>query len=235
VLVDPDHGRYGTFNLTLKQGPMLTTTDAPTAFSTAGLSESARFRFTATAGQTLTVGLAGLAYTGTGSGSSALTVRTPSAGYLPGVYCDPTIAAGDCRVVLPNLSAGTYSVVIQPPPSVKMTGSIALSSDITGTLVPGTAQSITVSRDGQRAAYTFSGTTGSHVTVALSGVTTSPASQSLTLSVYLPDGSYYNSTTTGSTSGANLDLASLPATGTYTVVVDSTPGYTWQGQLLVGP
>jgi hypothetical protein len=197
------------------------------------VSETARFRFTAIAGQNLAVGISGLGYVGTSGGNSVLAVYGPNAGGLAGVYCNPASPGGDCKVFLPSLAAGTYSVMIQPTPGVKITGTVALSSDLTGTLVAGTPQSITVSRVGQRAAFTFSGTTGTHVTVTLSGVTVSPTGESLTLSVYLPNGSFY---TSASTQHERRDPRSRhfppPAP---TVVVDSWPGYPWQGQLLLGP
>ena len=232
VLVDPAHGVYGTFNLTLERGPMLDTVSAPTAFATTGPSESARMRFTASAGQTLTVGIANLAYVGSG-GATSLSVNGPNASQIVSGVCLPNAAQPNCRIVAKNLAAGIYSVVLQPP--VAVSGNATLSSDVTGTLTAGSAQSTTVSRVGQRAVYTFFGNAGDSTSLEFFGITTTPASQSLTLGVYLSNGTFVNSVSASTSSPSILNFASLPATDTYTVIVDSNAGYTWTGTVELDP
>src|SRR5260221_9420250 len=234
VLLDPDYGTYGSFSLTLKQGALLTTTDPPTSFAPAATPESARLRFVATAGQTLAIGISGLAYTGTGSGASTLYVYAPnqSSDYAT---CNTTFAGSGCHLTWPNTVAGTYSVVLRPPTNVKVTGSATLSSDLTGTLIAGTPQTINAARVGQRARFTFAGTAGDSTSVKLYGVTTTPVSQTLDVTVYKPDGSSLANTTLSGGSTL-INLASLPVTGTYSVVVVTNTGaVTWQGQLSLDP
>ena len=229
--VDPLYGNYGTVKLTLKQGPMLVTTDPPTSFTTATASESARARFTATAGQNIGVGVAGLTYPGGGSGTSTLVVYKPDRSQAGTAPCDPTIAGGNCAIFLPNLAAGTYGVVLRPPSGVKVSGTFAVSSDVTGTLTAGTAQAVITARVGQRAAYTFSGTSGDNVAIEIYGLTTTPANETVDLTLYGPTG-----TVLGSTSlwrgGAFVNKV-LTSTGTHTVVLQPGHGAPFTAQLLL--
>jgi hypothetical protein len=230
--VDPLYGNYGSIKLTLKQGPVLTTTDPPSSFSTATASESARARFTATAGQNLNVGVGGLTYPVGGSGNSTLIVYRPDRSQAGTATCNPTISGGNCGIALSNLAAGTYGVVLRPATGVKVSGTFALSNDVTGTLTAGTAQTVTTTRAGQRASYTFAGTAGDNVAVEIYGLTTTPATETVYLTLYGPTG-----TNLGSTSlwrgGAFVNKASLPSTGTYSVVLEPNNGVPFTAQLLL--
>ncbi len=127
--VDPAVGAYGSFNLTLKQGPMLLVSDPPTAFAPGGASETARFRFSSTAGQNLSLGVAGLAYD-TGSGSTTFSVYAPNGTAVGTASSCSTVGVsnGYCRMTLTNLpQTGTYSVALQPPSGTKISGNISLS------------------------------------------------------------------------------------------------------------
>ena len=236
VYVDPNGGSYGTFNLTLKQGPILLTSDPPSAFAPAGVAETARFRFAGTAGQNLSVGVAGLTYA-IGSGTSYLTVYAPSGAVVgSGASCDPGTQGGYCRAPLINLPAtGTYSVVLQPADGVKMSGNVALSAELTGSLASGMPQALGPTRPGQLARYAFTGNAGDSTSVKLDAVANTPSSQYLRLYVYKPDGTAYSSVNANSGSSAIINIPSLPATGTYTVVVDPWYGAAWQGTLLLDP
>jgi hypothetical protein len=234
VFVDPSFGAYGPLNLTLKQGVLLQTSDPPTSFSTAANSESARFRFTGTAAQNLSVAIAGLTYIGTG-GAGSLTVFGPTGGQVgTAATCGPNFPGGDCRIVLTNLSqSGTYSVALQPPSGVKMSGNIDLSADITGTLTAGVGQAISATRSGQVARFAFAGTVGDSTSVKLYGLSTTPPNQPVLITVLKPDGTTLTSTSTSA--NAIVTLASLPSTGNYTVVMDPTNGEIWQATIKLDP
>jgi hypothetical protein len=227
ISVDPNAGAYGTLKLTLKQGPTLVAGDSPTSFAPADAPETARFRFTPSAGQAMTLSVANLAYVGTSASSTNIVVSGPSGS--GSVQCNPT--SWSCFLIVSNLSAATYSVAIEPPAGVKVTGNIELSAEVVGTLVDGTPQSVTTSRPGQQARYTFPGTAGAGTSVKLYGVTTSPAAQNLSVVVRDPNGYVYNQSSIGSGSSTLVNLPSLPATGTYTVLVVPSTASTWQGQL----
>jgi hypothetical protein len=234
VGVDPDFGAYGSFKLTLKQGAMLQESGSPSAFAAVGTAETMRFRFSATAGQNYTIGLTGLAYTGTSSSNSLLKVNRPD-GLLVGssVNCIPTVAGGSCKITLTNLPlTGTYSVVISPPAGVKIAGAATLSADVTGTLAAGVAQAINATRAGQNARFTFTGTAGDSTSLKLLGLSTAPAGLAVIAVVYRPDGSYLAQTSSIG-APAILNLPSLPVSGIYTVMVEPAHGVTWQAQIML--
>jgi IPT/TIG domain len=230
VYVEPAFGAYGTFNLTLKKGPLMATTDSPWSFTPAGTSEIARARFTATAGQTLNIGLGSLTYVSGSGGSSTLYVYRADASIVDSLSCTPTIAGGNCRLTLTNLAAGTYAVVVRPVPGVKISGTLTVSSDLASALTLGTTQSVSVTRVGQRAGYTFSGTAGDYIGVSAFALSTSPATEYIEVHIMKPDGTQV---TYGRDWRAyNFNVMSLPVTGTYTALVYSD-GPTFSMNLLV--
>lgn len=237
ITVDPSYGAYGSFNLILKQGPMLHATDPATPFASTGASEDERFRFSASAGQSLSIGLGDLAYdVGT---SNALVVFAPNGAVVgtAGASCNTTFAAGHCRWSGTNLpQSGTYSVQVQPTSGAKMSGNITLSDPVAGVLAPSMPNAIDAGREGQVARFAFEGAAGDSTSVKLMGVSTSPSGRSVDLTVYRPDGSSLGSTRLNPpATAAMINLASLPTTGSYTVVVDPTTGGSWQGTLLLDP
>lgn len=236
VVVDPSLGAYGSFKLTLKGGPLLSATDPPTAFSSAVAQERARFRFAATTGQNLAVAISSLVNTA-GSASSALSVAKPDGSpYGSSAFCSPPNAGGTCKLNLTSLPVtGTYSVTFTPGSGVKVTGNVTLSSDLTGTLTEGVAQSLSTTRSGQNARYTFSGAAGQSTSVRLLGTVYSPAGSYLNLRVIKPDGNELASDWTLSAKSILVNLPSLPTTGTYTAVVDPAHGITFNGSLVLDP
>jgi len=236
VTVDPANGAFGTFALTLKQGALLGPTDPPLAFATVGAKESARFRFSGTAGQNVSVGISALA-TGASNGYASLYLYAPNGTALnSGEPCYVT-PSGGCRARITNLAqSGTYSAVLQPVTGANVTGNVNLSQDLAGVLQPGVPQDITA-RSGQAARYTFDGVAGDSTSIKLLGVSTTPSTNISTyISVIRPGGAVIASASTSASSpAAFINLASLPATGTYTVTIDPAQGGAWQGRLLLDP
>lgn len=236
VFVDPAFGAYGAYKLTLKQGPLLGQADPPSNIATAATSEAARYRFSSTAGQNLTLGVANLAYVGTSASATYLNVYRPDRTQVGSVSCGPTVAGGTCKVTLSNLPVtGTYGVALVPPGGVRFTGNINLSSDLAGSLIAGTPVALSATRLGQNARYTFAGTAGESTSVKVLAVSTVPAGQTLYAKVYRPDGALLTSASATSTTPAFVNLGSLPATGTYTVLLEPGYGATWQAQLSLDP
>jgi len=232
VSVDPDVGAYGTFNLNLKQGPLLQTTDPPTPFAPPGITENARFRFAATAGQNLTLGFP----TVTASGAWYVSVFRPTgSSVVSGYVC--TSGVSHCRVVLANLpQTGTYGVEVQPPAGLTISGSVNLSADLVGTLSASSPVELSATRAGQVARYTFSGTVGDSTSIKTFGLTMSPNDRynTVNLQVNSPTGTNLGSVGVSSTSGI-INFGSLPSTGTYTVILDPTYGSSWAGSLELDP
>ena len=237
VTVDPAFAAYGSAKLTLKQGATLLTDAAASSFTAVSASEAGRFRFSATAGQNLTVGITGLTYVGSSSSPTYLAIYRPDRTQVgSSIACYATAAAG-CKVSVANLpQSGLYSVALLPPPGIKISANATLSAELTGTLTAGAAQSVTAGRAGQNGRYTFSGTSGDSTALKLMAVATTPSAQTLNLFLYRPDGAYMGSTSVSGTATAGiLNLPSLPSTGTYTVVLDPSVAATWQAQVMLDP
>ena len=232
VTVDATSGATGTFKITAKQGPLMLATDNPVAFAPPGIAESARFRFAATAGQNFSFGISGITDTA-GSGGSSLSVYNPSAAPGIGANCSPSFPGGDCHAIVTNAVAGTYSAVVRPQVGTSVSGSALVSGELTGTLTAGTWQAVNVTRVGQIARLSFAGTSGDSTSLKAMGVTTTPSGQSLSVTVFRPDGVAYVSGNVGSS--IFINMPSLPQTGTYTFTVDSNQGVPWSGSLLLDP
>jgi hypothetical protein len=110
-------------------------------------------------------------------------------------------------------------VTLKPVGPVSAASSVVLSRPLTG-VVPadGSTSTVSISRPGQIARYTFTGTAGQGFTLqanAGSTFTTSPVA----LAVYQPSGATIASGSVAKSSSTKLDLGVLPTTGTYTVVL----------------
>lgn len=128
-----------------------------------------------------------------------------------------TVTASGQGVQIPKLLlSGTYTIVVDAGSN---TGAIALNivRPFVGSLtLNGAPTAVTLSTPGQRALLTFAGTQGTYANLTLSGVTLSAG----TISLFAPNGAPVDSTTF-TTTGTSLQ-PQLPATGTYTVLIDPT-------------
>jgi YD repeat-containing protein len=132
-----------------------------------------------------------------------------------------TLASATLKVFNPDgsqLTSGTvtYTIVIDPGSN---TGTLALDivRPILGTLaLNGAPTPLVLAPPGQRALLTFSGTQGTYANVTLSAVTVSAG----TVSVIGPNGGVVDSESF-TTAGTSLQ-PQLPATGTYTVLINPT-------------
>ncbi len=165
--------------------------------------------FSGTAGQRISH------YVSSGGASRTVTIRKPDGTTLASGF-SATAAFFLDAVELPT--TGTYSILDDP--SVNNTGlrthTLYSVVDVTGTIViNGSTVPVTLDTPGERAVLTFSGTASQQVTVRLTGNTMGFT----TVTLLKPDGTQL---TTGSSSQQNFNLpqATLPTTGTYTVVVD---------------
>jgi hypothetical protein len=232
VSVTPEWGVYGTFRIALEQGPLLDASANPTTFTTSKNGEAARFRFAGTAGQNLSLAIANLVQSGY-SGSSTFNVYGPDGSQAGSVYCNPA-APSRCNQYLGTLgTVGTYSAVMLSAPGAAASGSVQLDADLTGALTAGTPLTINATRSGQRGRYSFSANAGDSFTLKLLNVLSTPASQSISFTIYKPDGNYLTAGSSSNNNAASLNLWSLPTTGTYTVILQPSIGYPWQAQLLV--
>ena len=115
-------------------------------------------------------------------------------------------------------TTGTYTILVDPASWV--TGSLTLTltsvpADVTGTITAdGTLVNATTTAPGQNAIYTFSGTSGQRVCLAIG------AGPWSTVSLRDPSGSTIASTLIGPFWSGFIDTRTLTVTGTYSVFVD---------------
>jgi hypothetical protein len=219
VFVDP--GSYtASFDLFLSADitGTLTTDGAAQAFTTTRAGQNARYTFTGTAGQGFGLGIPPWTTT-SAVGAVAFTVYKPDNTALITCYMFNPANGSDCNLpLLP--SSGTYTVFVDPG-SYTASFDLFLSADITGTLTTdGAAQAFTTTRAGQNARYTFTGTAGQSLGLGTPVWATTPAGGLVWTTVYKPDNTALTYCYIHSAAGSSCNLSLLPATGTYTIIID---------------
>src|SRR5205823_1032416 len=89
-------------------------------------------------------------------------------------------------------------------------------TDVTGSIVPGGSASVSVGVPGQNVRLSFAGVSGQGVSVRWTSSTIGLA----TLSTLKPGGTTLGPSATVGTGSGFLDVQMLPATGTYTVLLN---------------
>ena len=218
IIVDPSGLSTGSMTLTLTSPLTGTITldgaSVPISLTKAG--RTARYTFSGTSGQWLTLGLTSVTIT-----SSTVTLLKPDGTTLASTTVGTSGGGLEPPSTLPT--TGTYTIVIDP--SGTNTGNITLTlmSYLSGILnLNGAATTTTITPIGRNALYTFTGTAGQWVSLGLTGVTMA----SSTVTLWKPDGTQFASTTIGTTGGSLDAPMTLPTTGTYTVTVNPMAQYT---------
>ena len=127
--------------------------------------------------------------------------------------------------------AGTYTVLVDP--GTTATGGTQVTiydvpPDASASITPGGAPvTLTTTVPGQNAVATFTGTAGRRVSLNLSPVTMSQVK----VTILNPDGSTLAPGQLLGTGGGFVDVRTLPATGTYQILVDPQSTYTGQARL----
>lgn len=179
--------------------------------------------FDGVAGQRLSLGFSAVTIT-----QFYVSVYRPDGGALttPVLY-----GTGGGSLDLPVLPmTGTYTIVLDPVSTYIGTVTVTASTELTGTVTPGgAAVPISITRVGQNARYTFSGTAGNTVSLQLSAVTITTGS----ISIVKPDGTNLVAPASFGTGGIVIDTQVLPASGTYAVFVDPSGVFTGNATLTV--
>ena len=118
--------------------------------------------------------------------------------------------------------SGTYSVAVVPFGSGTGSFTATLSTPVArNLLLEGGPTNVSLTRAGQAAQLTFTGTAGQTLGLGITGLTLSPASStSAQVVVYAPDGSpQYSNNCPTTAPVCPLNLSNLPMSGTYSVVV----------------
>jgi hypothetical protein len=220
ILLDPGESYTGNITVTVSTELTgdITLQGSPVGIAVNRFGQNARYIFSGTSGQTVSLQLSGVTIE-----SGYLSILKPDGSILGLPTSFGAAGAVIDSQVLPT--SGTYAVLVDPGLINTGHATLALYSapDVTGTIMIDDATvTPTLTAPGQRARYTFSGTAGQWVNLGLTGVTSALSA----VSMLSPDGTTLVSTTVG-TSGGSLDPTTmLPATGTYTIVVDPAGNYT---------
>lgn len=214
IVIDPTSTYTGSMTLTLSTEltGTITIAGSPVSFSITRVGQNARYSFTGTAGQTVSLGVTSVTIP-----SSNVSIYKPDGSFL----VEPTsITSGGGALdsqVLPV--TGTYAILVDPLNLGigNMTLTLYGTPDVTGSItIDGATVTPTLTVPGQRARYTFTGTAGQWVNLGMTSVTIN----SSTVSMLKPDGTQLISTSIGTGGGSVDPTTALPTTGTYTIVVD---------------
>jgi YD repeat-containing protein len=222
VVFNPSSTVTGTTTLTLHDVPPDVTGtiafNTPTVMTTTVAGQNARYTFTGAAGQRVALNQ---------SNYNCFTAHTAI------LKPDGTELAGGCggafidATVLP--AAGTYTVLVDPVAATVGSNTVTLydvPADASGsTTVNGAAVPLTMTTIGQNGQVSFTGAAGQQVTVHISGNTVGGLVNVRLLST---DGTTVLTQTSSLNSNFDLSLQTLPAAGTYIVVVDP-PGLSTGG------
>ncbi len=180
--------------------------------------ENALITFSGTANQRVSLALSGVSIW-----MSDVSIRKPDGSDL----VSPTVVFSSGKFIetrtLPT--TGTYTIFVDPFGSAS--GSMTLQlfdvpADAGGSIIPGGgAVTVTTGTPGQDARLTFSGSQGQRVSVKATG--SNMTAQGAYVSILKPDGSTLASSYPNLVTNSAmrfLDTATLPSTGTYTVLLD---------------
>jgi YD repeat-containing protein len=240
VLIDPVAGAVGSASLRVDQTgttpPAAQTPQGSIAIDGAATAlavpagQTYRYTFSGSQGQYVSLGFTAAATSPAGASPTMWVTRPDNTSTL--AHC--LFAAGNFACDLPALpSTGTYTLRVQAPSSASMSGNVIASTATAGVLTIDAASPTTVAtpRAGQQARYSFAGTAGDRLNMAITGGAY-PGGTSYQLIVQRPDGGVHAGMvfSPGATTNV-LDLPELPATGNYTVLGDPSGAATGQVSL----
>ncbi|MGH8237786.1 MAG: hypothetical protein ACREXP_12290, partial [Steroidobacteraceae bacterium] len=223
------HTFSGTLTVALAQTGSLSP-DVPLDLTLSKVGQAAHLSFTVTAGQIVSVHLGPLS---TVPADTRMYVNVYNAA---GANVGSTSSTVGSSVVLPNLPAGTYYAWVMPQYPATSTVQLTMRPAVA---VPtdGTATSLDTTARGQSRSFTFSGTAGGSVSIALSDIVVSPSGSTVQywFAVYRPDGQnvWTNTCWSNWTACDVMHLRDLLQTGTYRIDVGVSSTHTLSGTLTV--
>jgi hypothetical protein len=232
IFVDPYSSYSGSvtlalFNVPADAGGPITAGGDPASATTGTPGQNARFTFSGTQGQRVSVKAAGSNMTAQGAFVSLL---KPDGSTLASSY--PNLVTNNASRFLDTAtlpSTGTYAVLLDFDNESTGTGTATLydvPADISGSTTPtpeGTSTTVNPATPGQDARFTFSGTAGQRVSLMSTGSGLQPTGKGAFVSILKPDGSTLVTSypfLLMETVPRFLDATVLPSSGTYTVRID---------------
>ena len=127
-------------------------------------------------------------------------------------------------------TTGTYTLLFAPNGSYQGTATLTVYDvppDQSGPIVSGSSKAVSIEKPGQNARFTFAGTANDRVCIDIPQPPAAPDGiTSGVVKVLRPDGTSLKSMGFNWAGPSFLDTVALPATGTYTVLVDPDNVYT---------
>jgi large repetitive protein len=220
VQLETNNAATSTSQVTVVSNPTgtLVIDGASVAQSTADPNEASFLMFAGTAGQQLSLGLTN-ASTSDGIYYVYAYILGPNGENVGNTY----VQSGTTSHLLlsPLPVTGTYTITYVPSSYVTFGVKSTLSTIQSGALTPSVPKAVSFTRAGQAGRYTFSGTPGQYVSLYLSGVSTSPAGEGVTLTPYNPDGSQYSFYSQLRTTSSGILNLSVTQSGDYTAQVEA--------------
>ena len=233
VLVNPQGATTGSVTMLLNTFGDISgtiTVGVPLTVTTTGVGQNARYTFSGTLGQQLSMNLSGNTYVGCNAVVVSV-LKSDGTSLASTGICNASTGFMD-SFTLP--ATGSYTVFVNPQGTT--TGSVTLLlntfTDVSGTISVGTSLTATTTVAGQNARYTFSGTLGQQLSMNLSG-NTYVGCNAVVVSVLKSDGTSLASTGICNASTGFMDSFTLPATDTYTVFVNPQGTTTGSVTLLI--
>jgi hypothetical protein len=219
LLIDPSGSNTGNTTLTMYSVPADTTGSitaggAPATVTLSTPGQNGTLTFSGTSGQRIS-----LAASSSTISFYYVTIKNPDGSTL----YSTTMGSGSGFIDTKTLgSAGTYTILVDP--SGANTGSTTLTlynvpADSTGTITPGgAAVTVTLGTPGQNGTRTFTGSQNQRISLK----TTNSTIALYNVSITNPDGSTLVAPTGMFTGSGFIDTKTLPANGTYTILIDPT-------------
>jgi YD repeat-containing protein len=219
AFVDPFGAATGSVTLTLSDEVTgtLTAGGASVVLSINRPGQRARYTFSGTAGQRLSLGVSSVTIP-----NLYVTIVNPDGTTL--ITSSQITTTGGAVDPPPLPTTGTYSVLVDPNAAFTGNATLTLSEELTGTL---TVNRCCRSRPGQRALLSFTGTTGQRLSLGISSVTIA----NLYVTISNPDGTTLMVSSQITTTGGTMDLPLLPTTGTYSVLVNPNAAHSGNATL----
>ena len=225
IRIDPVQTNVGSVTLTLFNVPAdasspITAGGSPVTLTTSVAGQNAGATFSATAGARVAVEATNETYGFSACCDAKLSLVGPGGTVVAPVNLGTAGAFLDTATLS---TTGTYTVVVDPQGmgvgSVDLR-LISVPPDVTASLVFGQALPVSTTAAGQNARLTFSGTLNQRISLDLSSVALSGCDVcSAKVSILKPGGTLL-APRMFTTLGTFVDPLTLPATGTYTVVLD---------------
>ena len=226
VIVQPAGGATGSMQAWLSRDVAgVLTSGQPLALALSRPGQNARLAFSATAGSVVALQVRGVTTSPAGQGL-LVQILGPDGRVLESTHLT---GSGATIVAQPLPATGTYSVFIEPESAAQ--GAATASMDVLvdpgqSLVVDGPTRSASIGIAGAAARFNFAASAGQSLGLGASAMAFAKAADA-TITVYKPDASALTAITcSGSVGRCGANLGSLPAGGTYAIVVRPAAGAT---------